>query len=404
MKIGGRKLFKTRQSAKKLTGFNSKWKPGDKLRVLYPCFRDEETGELDLLCGAVWGYPWDVKATSLKRIFVPTLSEIDEYGDPVTKDIIAQAVPMLRLVFDGQKQEAVNKIKANSRMAESARATAIDQINKDFEKKNPLARGLEYKIFTECYVIPMSPDDKPDWKNAGLVSQDLSNERYNNIVAAMNSSANYHDEKTDFFEISYAFKSDNDKADAGKVTPLGCPKDIALSCLKEEDTISKENYNRILIGANLLPDDSEVIIKRNSNSKPVPEAEIMRAISDYCATNYTALDALDGDDVFMDRLDKQLGAIRLFNVPVTIPSVVAELDKMDEEEAKAKAEAEAKAATEGNEEADAEVTDAPTIDKLQDDNRYTKEELEEKKANATDGLNDEAEANGIDINADATEV
>lgn len=387
-KLGGRELFKQRQAAKRLQSFNKLWKPGDKLRVLYPIIFDEELGEYDLLCGAIWGYPWDCKASSLKRVFIPTTCEVDEYGCVTTKDLIGQAVPLLRLVFDGQKRKAKAEIDANKRMSESARTSAKEQIDKDFEKKQPLARGLEFKVFTECFVIPLTADDKPDWKNATMASQDLSNKRYNAIVDAINNKANYHRDGATWFEISYAFKNDADKTTAGDVTPLGCPKDIAISYADETDSVRMEYAKKCEDFARQLPEDSDLIIKRNSNSKPVPDPEIMRAISDYCATNYTAVDALDGDDVLMDRLEKQLEGLRLFNVPVTIPSIVEKLDALDAEEAKKKKEAEEKG-----------ESGAPTIDDIQKEITYSKEEVEQIKENSTDDLGDQTEAAGMEIQA-----
>ena len=374
MKIFGGKSFKTRQAAQKIGSFGKKWKPGDKLRAFY---RIGETpdGDWDLLVGALWGHKADFDALGMKRSFLPTTSELDDDGNVVKKDIIYQTVPVMRLLFDGIKQEKVNKIKNNDGLPDSAKDAAIKKIDKDYENKRPALGGLEYKIFTECVVVPVNEKDEPIWKDASLVSQDLSKKKYRAIYDAINNVKNWVDKENGFVEISYVFGNDEDKKVAGDITPLGVSAQEAISfCAPEEPEDSPKyiNAQKALNYCKDLPDDSDTIIKRNANSKPISPAEFKEAITTYAALNATdALDALAGDEKAIENMEKAVDAIRLYHISVHIPKIVEKLEQFETDTSHK------------------EQSDAPNIDELQGSS-FSKEEIEEIKENASESEDFEA--------------
>ena len=194
------------------------------------------------------------------------------------------------------------------------------------------------------------------------------------------------DNRMGIVEILYAFKDDEKKSDAGDITPLGVS--------SEESLLSNDAYkDKVLQLCGQLPDDSDVIFNRNSNTKKVEPVEIKQAFATYAAQNYKAIDSLEDDEIATTRLLKHIDVIKTFGIPVKMPALVDKLDELKKEEAEAEANA-------------AEKSDAPTIDQLQENNKISKEEIKEARENVKDDLQDREDALGSasGINGAGTDI
>lgn len=400
MRLGGGQCFKTRATKQRLQAFNKLWNPGDKLRVIYPIFYNEEEGEYDLLVGALWGYSWDPKVTSLKRIFIPTLAPINENGDPEYKDICAKMVPLAKLLNDGQRRVKEIKIEKHPTMSESSKDAALKKIKIEYEGDSegmnrtayPVIRSLEYKIFTECVVIPVDDNDNPQWKKATIASQDLTQQRYEYIKEAINDKKNYIDPEGKFAEVSYAFKQATTKGLAGDVKPLGLDIKYAFTYIDENEASEAKQliHRKTMNLVRRLPDDSDIIIKRNSNSKPVFEADIRQAFTTYCTENYDAFDAIESE-ADIEIAKKNIEAINLFEIPVSSGPILELIEEYKTEQAE-------------KEEQEAEVnTGAPTIDEIERHEKFEEGELDDIKKDASEGMGDATADAGLEIESGAEE-
>lgn len=403
-KLGASKLFQTKDANKKLMAFNKQWEPGKKFRVLYPVFWDEEGQRYELMAGAIWGYNWDLKATNLKRVFLKTVAPINENGDPEYKDELAQMVPIARLLYKGQQRKEEREIEENPRMKEAAKITAINKIKVDYNGDDnglnrihqPLIGKLDYKIFTECVMIPMDDNDVPDFSKAILVSQDLSNSRFDEISTAINDKKCYVDKELEIAEVAWNFVAAADKSASGrKTTPAPVEESIALIACPEGSTEARKLQQVTAMSkARLLPENSDIIIKRNINSKETIVSEVVQAFKEYCTSNYKAFEAVD-EEADLDLAERNIEALCKYEVPIASGSIAEMMDayiaKKEEEENNVEEE------TEG-------ASGAPTLDEISKKEAYTKEELEEIKKNASEGLGDSTVDAGLSLENDGTDI
>ena len=408
--IGTTRLFKTKEAKKKLTPFNKVWKPGERFRCIYPIFFDEENQEYDILAGAIWGYNWDVNATSLKRVFIKAIAPIDDNGNPEYKDELAQLVPIARLLYKGQERREIKDIEDNTRMKEAAKITAIEKIkiayNGDSEGKNrehqPLIGSLDYKIFTECLMIPVDENDIPDFSKAIVVSQDLSKDKTTAIKAAINDKKCYVDEELSVAEIAWNFVQAQTKGVSSlKTAPVAVEQAQALLFADETATEAKKAQKMATVAkVKQIAEDFDSIVRRNMNSRDTNITEVIQAFKDYCTTNYKAFEALDSEED-IELAEKNIANICRYEIPVSAGPIAELMDEyIAEQEAKAKeiAEAGEGEATEG----------APTVQELIKQEasgieKYTEEELNAIKENASEGLGDMTVDAGLPLDATATE-
>lgn len=450
MRLSAKKSYKSKAKMKKLGGFGKKWKAGDKLRVIYRVFWDEEENEWTALVAQCYGHSLDPNATNLKRVFLPTLSDINEYGEPVHQDYSYQFARIARWILNGQRKREEDEIKSNKMMTESVKETSLTKIKEDYEKKKPILGSLELRISTECFVIPVDKNDVPDFDNASLCSQDIGFSKIDAISVAANSKVskeifivaekdatgeNVTGYKIDYLtsliredQLSYEQKDIieakfNEIVESGNVPAsfkVSIPKffkdpkmefiEISYAFKNKESKAEAGNitplgvepeyalscnpdYKEKIYGyVGQLPVDTETIQNRNSSFRPVGETEIKHALSTYAAMNYKALDALETDEVTVENMKKNIDVFKLFSIPVSIPAIVDALDELNKKEEEAKAEA----AIAGS--------GAPTMDSLTGKKAVEKEDIQHAKENVEENLGEIMEESGIEIQADITEA
>lgn len=295
MRMTGSGAMQTRADAKKLGGFGQMWEPGATGTVLYPIVKDETTGKFDLLVGGIWGHPADPKELGLKKIFIPSLTDMDESGEPIgTPDITYQFSRIAKLFIDGMKQKKIDGVMAKQWPNEASRKSALEAIDKEFDTqsnmkaKKPVVGKATFLITTECIYIPIE-NEQPQPDKARLVTQSLSDERIRKLIGLANNSKYSPDPDDTYLEVQYAFPA-GDKAQSGRTDPVGQVREYRLK------TTYPDQWKAIESLIPTLPDKSETIARRNFSYRKSTPKEIKNALTTYAIMNSEYLDALSNED------------------------------------------------------------------------------------------------------------
>lgn len=321
MRLSARSAMRTRQDSRKLSGFGSMWKPGDQLQVFYPIFFDEESGLYDLIVAACWGHSVDPKALGLKRVFVPTTSEIVD-GEPKVPDALYQFSRIAPLFVQGELDEKTKSLMEKN-MPEAARKTALKKVEDEFENKEPVVGKLRYVISTECVVVPIDQNGNPDIEKIRLVTQDLSDSKINQLLAIL-SDFKYRpeDKEANYLEVTYTFGSSGDKKQDGKVPPQGVSAEYKIAHRFPDAWPSVEQQ----LGS--LPDNATTVFKRNGNFRAVEESQILTALQTYSVIESGSLDSLTDEDN-INRLIRNAAIVSQLQIPVSNEEVIQAVQEYD---------------------------------------------------------------------------
>lgn len=315
MVISGREALRQKAAATKVGFFSKCWNPGETGIVFYPL--TEIDGLKDLAVGAVWGHKADPKRLSLKTTFIPSLSEIDDKGNPIGEpDITYQFSRISKAFVDGSKSAEIKDLKSTPGLTESMERAALAQIEKKYDPKEfdsikPVIQGLTYKIVTECIYVPIV-NDVPQVQDAQLVSQDMVDKRLNRLIAILGDSKFAPDEECPYLQVQYSFPT-GEKKQAGQTEPQGLTKEYRL------ETRYANEWKALKPKLETLPageDASTLIIHRNRNFIKFTESQILNAISTYTILNAKHLDSLDAefDSDTIERLAKNGEIISRINL------------------------------------------------------------------------------------------
>lgn len=296
MRTSARGLVKTASKAKKLQNFGKAWQVGDKGIAFYPIYKNEETGEMELLAAGAWGYRVnDMKALGLKASFIPSLSEIDENGRPVVQDIVSQFSRLAPVFIAGEKESRVRVLESKNWPNQAALKSALEKLDAEYDTANSLEAKravigrLSLYISTEVLYVPIV-NDVPQWQNARVYSQTLSNERISKLMAIIDDKQYGVQETDTCVEVQYDFiASDNKKATAGKAAPVGVTDAYKL---KNRFPDKAEDLKRLIAE---LPDSTEVIENHNYSFNRISEADLKRAFTSYALFNSQYLDTIPED-------------------------------------------------------------------------------------------------------------
>lgn len=339
MVISGRGALRQKAAATKVGFFSKCWNPGDTGIVFYPLTETE--GLKDLAVGAVWGHKADPKRLSLKTTFIPSLSDIDDRGNPIGEpDITYQFSRIAKAFVEGAKSAEIKDLKSTPGLTDSMERSALTQIEKKYDPKEfdsvkPVVQGLTYKIVTECVYVPIM-NDVPQIQDAQLVSQDLGDKKLNELIAILSDSKFEPDEECPYLQVQYSFPT-GEKKQAGQTAPQGLTKEYRL-----ESRYTNE-WKALKPKLETLPDGedaSTLIIHRNRNFNKFTESQILNAITTYTILNAKNLDSLDAefDSDTIDRLAKNSGIISRINLmnvlrsDTLIAKIKEELQKAEEED------------------------------------------------------------------------
>lgn len=377
MKIGANTAMKTRQDARKLSGFSGVWNSGESVQVFYPIFKTEQN-RWDILVAEVWGYSINPKEFGIRRIFIPTNSEIVD-GDPTTPDALYQFSRISPLFLKGEYEEAIAKVKSKaSKLPESMMKQKLAEVDKEFQVeegrigKSPVVGRLNYVVSTEVVAVPLGEGGKPLTDRMKLVTQNISDDRIRKLTQIMNSSdMNLPDDAT-YLEVTYTFGTSGNRSMDARVTPVG-----ALPGYRIEERFTNDWV--VIKGLiDSLPESSDTIRKRNTSYRPVPENEIINAIKGYTIMNSDLLDQLQEEED-INRLSKNAKLLRSLALEPNHDVVKEALEDYDREQAEYEAKlAESKLAealrkeTSEGEDIEVPFEEAPTMESL-----ISKEELEE---------------------------
>lgn len=296
MRMSARGAVTVASKAKKLRGFGKAWKVGDKGIVLYPLFHNEETGDVDLLVAACWGYKVnDMNALGVKAIFIPSNAEINDDGEPVVPDVTSQFSRLAPAFVAGEKNRKMMQIDSKAWPTPSAMKAASTQLENEYDvKNNPKAKKsvisrLQLYISTEVIYVPIVAD-KPDWANAALYSQALSNDRISKLYAIINDSKFNITPDSRYLEVQYDFvATDGEKSTAGRCQPVGITPEYALKNRFPDDA------SKLDMLVNQLPEDSKIIMNHNYSYRKISESTLRAAYSAYAVMHSEDLDTLPDD-------------------------------------------------------------------------------------------------------------
>lgn len=301
----GRAALRTMQGNRKFNSFSSFWNVGDRVSVFYPIqwVDTEDGGYWDIVTAQLYGYKVaDLKRFPVGNTFIPSLTAVDDYGQPIgTPDITYQFSKIAPLFIKGRKQTDINQTMAkNYGNKEELRTQALKEIedkydttksmNKDIK---PVIGKLGVYVSTELIAVKISPEGNYMTDTAQQCVQELSTERLSNLFAILDDSMYRPTDKSQkWLEIQYTFNANkNDKMEASrKASPTGLTKEYTMQVKSPKDfefVQSKFLSN--------LPEDSAMISRRNFAYRKISEQSIKHVISSYISMNSEYLDVFAND-------------------------------------------------------------------------------------------------------------
>lgn len=332
MRMSARGAVTVASKAKKLRSFGKAWKVGDKGIVLYPLFHNEETNEADLLVAACWGYKVnDMNALGVKASFIPSNAEINDDGEPVVPDVTSQFSRLAPAFIAGEKERKTRQIDSKAWPTPSAMKAASAQLENEYDvKNNPKAKKsvisrLQLYISTEAIYVPIV-NGNPDWANAALYSQALSNDRISKLYAIINDSKFNITPDSRYLEVQYDFvATDGEKSTAGRCQPVGITPEYALKNRYPDDVAKLDAL------VSQLPDDSKIIMNHNYSYRKISESTLRAAYSAYAVMHSEDLDTLPDDAkeqaVRSARIIKELSILPMVKDEALVNSINEELAK-----------------------------------------------------------------------------
>ena len=312
MRLTASQALRTRQDSRRLGGFGKQWKSGETLTVFYPITWID--GQPEILAAAVWGHSVSIKDLGLKRIFVPSNSQIED-GVPKVPDVLYQFSRIAPLFIQGRYEEDRKRLESKN-LPSSALKTALAKIDKDYDidetgkiGKDAAVGKLRLVISTEVVTVTMGPNGEPDADNARLVTQDLSDSKIQALYSLMKNKQYAPKEGDKYIEVTYSFGTSGDRKSDGKVAPNGVTDDYKIAHR------FPDAFTRIEQQLVQLPESSDTIEKRNSSYRPVEDREIYSAIQTYSALNSDSLDSLTEEDM-IERLKKNAAILDKLKIQV----------------------------------------------------------------------------------------
>ncbi len=317
MRLGAKAALQKRESNQRLENFNDQWTPGTILRAFYPIFWDDETQSSNILVGAIYGYKVnDMKALGLKTIFIPSLTEIDENGEPIgNPDILYRFSKIAPIFINARKAGEIYACNQQNWPDETMHRQALDDIEQRYDTANnlkaikPVIGRLEYLITTEVVVVPMV-NDMPQLDKIKAVSQPMNQKKINSLYSILMERRFAVTPDDTFLEVEWSYPSDAQKTrSAINATVSGITPEYRLLA-KHQDIMPKlkMQFDRVAT-------DSDVIIKRAV--KYMDESRIKQALSIYSIQKSLDLKYLNEEAT--ERLCNHSDLIKTLGVYNTLP-------------------------------------------------------------------------------------
>lgn len=327
----GRGALQTKQENKRLVGFGKAWQSGEKLRVFYPLFINPTDGLPDIVINNAYGHSCDVKQLkSLHRVFIPSSAQRDEEGTVIKPDLILRFSRIAKLFLEGEKEQKLAAIAANSRLDKKVRDKQNKEIEDSYEDASPIIGPLRDLTTTECIVVPLNSDGSPNQEKIKFCSQDLSEERLQHMQAILTDPKCFVDTERMMLEVEYTMGSTGKRNQDGRVKPDGLDEKYLLR------NTYPEEYAKFAGRLDSLPKTWEMIYKRNNSFHPIDPSELLSALSSYCVLNGALLDNLKDDEDMVKRLRKNADILDTLSVQLEMFDVeqeakaIYEADKQDE--------------------------------------------------------------------------
>lgn len=216
---------------------------------------------------------------------------------------IARAVHKAAMAYDIKRaeKEARETAEASGRVLD---ILALEQAKKEIElkyegdidkKPNPIypevqqaIGGVTLLIATECLVIPLDSESRPNWSKAELASVDLSGKKVVQIETLL-AKKEYFNVGDGFLEVQYDYNGTDAKQAGINAAFGGVAKSVSLTVDSDLWEANKTNLER-------LARDGEAIAARNrSMSSPMKPADVAVKYKKWLAKNDVLLTNLDYD-------------------------------------------------------------------------------------------------------------
>lgn len=295
----------------KLYNLGKGWEVNTTGRALYPCFKNED-GSWELMAAVCAGHSVnDFQALgNLKAIFIPSNSELDDNLNVITPDAAYQFSKIAYPLVMAQKAAAIQNLRNKRWPDDSQLQAAINEVNAKYDPKNmkairPVIGKLSMLVTSECLYVPIDATTKaPLVDQARPFTQNVSGK-----AAALLNLLSETPPTDDFpyLEVEYAWvSSSNDKSEAGRASPT--------KVVESERIIAKypELDNALRSAANGLASSSDEMLKRNSAFARKSEAQIIRALSNYCIMKTDTIQYADLED--LESIERNLNVFAMLSV------------------------------------------------------------------------------------------
>lgn len=303
-----------RQSTKKKLGFGKAWEVGDQVKAFYRLERDPETGTRGIVVASVWGHKvTDMKDFGLPTTFIPTTTEIDEFGNPIGEpDVTYKFSRIASAYIAGRKNAEIVKAKEKFAGDTDSLQTRLKTIEEKYDRQKhqdapkPIIGFLEDVISTEVLVVKCKEGVPVPGAIPEIYTQSLSDERISKLTAIMMDNR-YCPEDMNYLEVEYTFTAeDGKKSTAGRVSPTGQSSETRL------EHTAPEAWPVIKAKIDGMITDEEVLRRRNWSFTPQTMSRVWNAIKMYCINHDEDLECLP-DDVEENVLKNAL-MIRSLNI------------------------------------------------------------------------------------------
>lgn len=320
MRVSANDVVKQKEESKKSASFGSMWNPGDTGIVFYPFFRDEVTGNFELLAAGIRGHQInDTKAIPGIGSFIPSLCQFDEDNNIIgAGDITYQFSRIAPCFIVGAKELELNDARSKQGIDETTRHQLIQDIESKYDTKNinsikPVIGGLTYYISTEAVYVPMK-DSEPLTSEARLVSQKLSDKKIKTLMTIAKD-PKYEPvfiEGSDglfYLEVQYSWPVGK-KQEAGQADPVGLTAEYRL------ESTHAQQFKAIMNELSKLPSESETIEKRGWGYVKVSESAVRQRIKNYSIMQTASLDALSEttNEEMIKRIEKNAALCKDLNI------------------------------------------------------------------------------------------
>lgn len=322
-----------RNASRKIAPLSSKkhWRPGDQALMIYPVAKRADNGEWDIITAQLPGHDIDGNGLGCRIYFAPSEATFGEYGEVLVPDRLYQFSKIAPLFVMAQKEREKKDLleRAGDDLPPALLQKSLQDIEFKYDRKNnqkavkPVVSALKKYMTTELLFVPVR-DDKPIFEDAVIVTQAISNSRYEKLKDIMKSK-DYGPYQLDeasnlgYLETSFSFISTSgDASEAGRNAPQRVAPSMRAAVRYPECTEKLHHFLK-----SLAP-DTYTMQRHSYMFEDIAVATLNNALTAYSALNSAVLTHLD--DEGQERLVRNAAVVRQLQLrlPLELDSKIIE--------------------------------------------------------------------------------